>query len=329
LPQRVPRDGRTVVVTVAHGEVSMAALRFARKHKLPLVTFFHDWWPDIPVMHPPAKWLLERNFRRLYHYSSAALCVCGGMKTALGAHCQAPVLYPIPAPPRTLKSEAQNNEGTRPFTLIYSGNLNGSYGEALRRILEALDNHLNIRLEVRGTNPPWPDMFKAEMRDRGQWLPFAPRDELDAWLSTADAFLVPMGFEPHLRLRMETSFPSKIPEFTQFGKPLVIWGPEYCSAVQWARQGNRALCVTDPNPVALCQALEKLTESPDEQQRLATTARHAAQTDFSPDKIHAQFMEALRGVVKQTLTMPEVSIITAVHNREPSVAEAPTNIQVL
>jgi glycosyltransferase involved in cell wall biosynthesis len=97
---------------------------------------------------------------------------------------------------------------------------------------------------------------------------------------------------------METSFPSKMLEMAQFGKPLVIWGPEYCSAVQWARQGNRALCVTDQNPDALRHALEKLAVSTDEQQRLAAAALQSAQTDFNPDRIQAQFMDALRSVIR-------------------------------
>jgi hypothetical protein len=42
---------------------------------------------------------------------------------------------------------------------------------------------------------------------------------------------------------VETSFPSKLPEYAQFGKPIVIWGPEYCSAIHWGREGDRALCI--------------------------------------------------------------------------------------
>jgi hypothetical protein len=81
------------------------------------------------------------------------------------------------------------------------------------------------------------------------------------------------------------------------GFPIIIWGPEYCSAVKWARQGNRALCVTDKNPATLRKALEDLAESSDEQQRLATAAKEAAQTDFNPDLIQLQFMKLLHEAV--------------------------------
>lgn len=68
------------------------------------------------------------------------------------------------------------------------------------------------------------------MRDRQLWLDFAPREELNDWLASADVFLVVMSFDPALMRRMETSFPSKLPEYAQFGKPLVIWGPELSGA---------------------------------------------------------------------------------------------------
>jgi glycosyltransferase involved in cell wall biosynthesis len=164
--------------------------------------------------------------------------------------------------------------------------------------LKVLVDHGDIRLEVRGANPKWSADFRDGMQARGLWKDFAPRNELDAWLADADAFLIPMAFDARLRRRMETSFPSKLIEFAQLGKPLVVWGPEYCSAVQWARKQDRALCVTDPDPDALRLALEELAASFDEQQRLAAAVRQAAQTDFEPVRIRAQFIEVLREAVR-------------------------------
>jgi hypothetical protein len=42
------------------------------------------------------------------------------------------------------------------------------------------------------------------MRENGRWLDFAPREEVDAWLASADAFLVPMVFDPAMRRRMDS-----------------------------------------------------------------------------------------------------------------------------
>lgn len=290
-----------MVLTVAHGDVCMAALRFAKNHKLPLVTFFHDWWPDIPDVHNLFRRCLEKNFQRLYQGSTVALCVSEEMKLALGEHPSATVLPPIPKKTTrdsVLMGFAPDEE--KRFKIYYFGNL-FEYGAMLAKALKELNGHGTIRLEVRGANPNWPQSFREDMRKKALWKDFAPRAELDGWLNEASAFLVAMVFDQPFRRRMETSFPSKLIEFAQLGKPLVIWGPEYGSAVQWARQGNRALCITDPNPAALREALESLAVLPEERLRLSAAASHAAQTDFNPDKIQAQFLKVLRNVVSQRI----------------------------
>ncbi len=279
-----------VVITMAHGNGCWAAERYARKYGLPLVTFFDDWWPEMDKIHSPFRPSLNARFLDLYRQSDLALCICDGMLSQLGPHSNAEVLYPIPAKTDLVRT---SSIGQDPFCLFYHGNL-GTYGDLAAEALKAFKGHKKIRLEFRGSNPAWPRSFQQEMQQAGLWHDYAPRAELQLWQARADAFLVPMVFEESMRRRMETSFPSKMLEMAQFGKPLVIWGPEYCSAVQWARQGDRALCVTDPNPKALRQALESLAIAPAEQKRLADAARHAACTDFNPDRIHAQFMNALR-----------------------------------
>ncbi len=299
LPRRVVNDGKTVVLTVAQGDACMAALRFARKHNLPLVTFFHDWWPDMPMVHRPFQRRLENDFQRLYQSSNVALCVSEGMKAALGEHANAPVLYPISNSSRISENaSALASPAARPLKVYYSGNL-FEYGPMLGEALTLLQNQKEIRLEVRGANPRWPVELKEAMQEQGFWRDFVPRSELNQWLLSADVFLTAMVFDPKMQRRMATSFPSKLIEYAQLGKPLVIWGPEDCSAIRWAQQGKYALCVTDPNPVALCKALENLARSQEEQKRLAAAAHHAAQTEFNPNSIQAQFMEVLQQVTAE------------------------------
>ena len=64
----------TVVMTVAHGDAYHAAMRYARRHNLPLVTFFHDWWPDMPMCaNHSARFL--RNLFDVYINNHRLLCV--------------------------------------------------------------------------------------------------------------------------------------------------------------------------------------------------------------------------------------------------------------
>lgn len=291
-------DDRTVALTVAQGDSFPAAARFAKSRGIPLVSIFHDWWPDMSPVHAPFKSLLEQSFRDLYRESQLALCVSDGMRAALGSHPNARVLYPIPD---KISEPVSSPQRLHEFKVLYFGNLH-EYGPMLAKALEAMRGHSLIRLETRGFCPAWSESFRLGMEREGLWHDFAPRDVLTKWLSSADAFLVPMVFEPAMKRRMETSFPSKMVEMCQMGKPIVVWGPESCSAIRWARDGGGALCVTDPDPKALVRELEKLAATPDERRRLSECSRTAAAGDFSPAVIQDEFLVAIEYLLKKSPT---------------------------
>jgi glycosyltransferase involved in cell wall biosynthesis len=284
----------TVVMTVAHEEACYAAMRYAKKYNLPLVTFFHDWWPDIPNIHLPFRHVIERSFRRLYRESALALCVSPGMKKALGPHENAKVLLPIPAKPQPTNDHSAH-EISKPFRLLYAGNLT-EYGPMLMAALHVFKDHPSIRLEVRGSNPAWPPSFVEKMRDCGLFLPHVPRSELDVWLDSADGFLITQTFEEKDKRLMQTNFPSKLVEFSQLGKPLIVWGPAEASSVMWAMESGQGMVIDEKNPERLRQALETLYENTVEQERLSASARDAAAKCFDPKRIQSEFMMSLKEI---------------------------------
>jgi glycosyltransferase involved in cell wall biosynthesis len=292
LPKSIDPDVRTVVMTVAHGEGFYSAHRFAKRHQLPLVVFFHDWWPDMVELPKFFRRILEKHFLSLAKNCSFGLCVSEGMRKTLGAGMNLKVLPPIPAKRHHTEIPQLQKSSLASFRILYSGNL-GDYGHMLCDALEESLKHPEILLQVRGSNPKWRSEFKNRMQANGRWLDFSPRAELEDWLATADAFLIPMVFEHAMRRRMEASFPSKLIEFTQFGKPLIIWGPEYCAAIRWGRNGNKALCVTDPNPQVLIKSIIALKSSLSEQSRLSSASMEAAKGEFDPDKIQDEFLKMM------------------------------------
>lgn len=292
LPVKVERDQKTIVGTVAHGDGVYAAQRFAKKHNLPLVVFFQDWWPDMAGVPKPFIKLLDKHFLALAKTCALGICVCEGMKRALGGGGNLEVLPPIPAESDPRSLSVSNTTRSGKFKLLYFGNLD-LYGPMLLEALREFKDHPTIHFQVRGSNPNWPEEVKKEMRDAGLWLDFAPRAELDAWLQSADAFLIPMVFDKKYRRRMETSFPSKLIEFAQFGKPLIIWGPEYCSAVQWGRKANRALCISDENPNRLLDNVEWMTKSQKTIEDLVRGIQRAAQEELCQSYLQSRFKKVL------------------------------------
>ena len=246
-------------------------------------------------MHASFRSMLERSFRELYDYSSLALCISEGMKKELGPHANSRVLLPMPAEPEAETSPSVNNEGS-PFKLIYAGNLVG-YGAMLMKALDVLKGHPHIRLEVRGNSSSWPDAVVSEMSELGLLLPFVPRQELTEWLESADGFLVTQSFDEGEQRLMSTNFPSKLSEFAQFGKPLILWGPAKATGPQWARNTRQGLVVDEENPDQLRIALERLCGDEDERLRLSSAACSAATGEFDPELIQSQFRKYLSEII--------------------------------
>jgi glycosyltransferase involved in cell wall biosynthesis len=282
-----------VLVTVAHGSWHIQARRVARQFKLPLVSFFQDWWPDFPEVPLAFRSRVEREFRKTCAASAVAICVSDGMRRELGEPENALVLHDAPS---LTRCGEMTRDFKLPFRVAYFGNLS-EYGPLIESALRALKGSARVRLEVFGPTPHWTSGAEEEFRSRGVYRGFIPSNQLADSLQGFQAALVVMSFAPLHRRRMTTSFPSKLIDAIQLGLPVVIWGPEYCSAVKWARRGERALCVSDPNPSAVRQASEQFAASPAEQERLAKSAREAAAGEFNRERIQAQFIDALERAI--------------------------------
>ena len=287
-----------VLVTVSHGWWHIQARRIAKQLRLPLVSFFQDWWPDFPDIPVAFRSRVEREFHKTCAASDAAICVSDGMRRELGEPPNALVLHDIPS---MTKHECSTPDLNLPLRVVYFGNLS-EYGPLVESALRVLTGSNQVRLEVFGPTPLWTSGVEKEFRSRGVYRGFIPSSQLAKSLQNFQVALVVMSFAPVHRRRMTTSFPSKIIDAVQIGLPVVIWGPEYCSAVKWARRQGQGLCVTDPNPLALAQALDELAASRSEQERLAKGAREAAAGEFDCERIQTHFVDTLRRAIQKRAT---------------------------
>jgi hypothetical protein len=280
------------VLTVAHGDAFCAAQRFSKSQNIPLVSIYHDWWPDIPQLHAAGRKELERQFLDLAINSRSVLCVSEGMKEALGQPEKSTMLYPIPDS-RPLQGPRWCRDKSGPFRIGYMGNL-FDYGPMLQALIEESWKHPEVKIEVRGMNPEWQPEFQKVVKERGNWLSFAPRHELQVWLENLDALLVTMSFDPKLRRRMETSFPSKLTEFAKYGKPMIIWGPSYSSAVKWAKFHSSGFAIEDETPRNAMTSISTLIRSPLSQFSLSNVSGNSSAGFFSPEVLQAAFCNAVR-----------------------------------
>lgn len=291
------------ILTVAHGTLYPLALCMAQRFRLPLIAIFHDWFPDLAWVPNSLRSYLNHQFLQLYRHSDLAFCVSEGMRQALGNHPNAQVLPPIPGDEISLVEDTSTpaqRDTQVPFTAVYAGNLSNCYASMLQALGRLAKTTESIRLRFVGPPPQWSPAVLHDLTDAGIYGGFLSRAELLRELHQADALLVVMSFDEGDRRRMETSFPSKLIDYCAIGKPLVIWGPDYCSAVRWASTYQSAITVTNPTPHALVDALEAIADQTEQHHFYAQQAKKVGTSTFEPQTIQRQFIDALNRVLEQS-----------------------------
>ena len=93
---------------------------------------------------------------------------------------------------------------------------------------------------------------------------------------------------------MELAFPSKLTDYTAVGLPLLICGPEYCSAVQWGRENaGVAEIACDEQLSDLTPAVERLMGDPEHCLQLARAAIDVGKRYFSFESAQQILEQAL------------------------------------
>jgi hypothetical protein len=104
-----------------------------------------------------------------------------------------------------------------------------------------------------------------------------------------------MSFVATDQPNMMISFPSKLTDYTNAGLPLLIFGPEYCSAVRWARDNpGVAEIVSIDSSEAVQTALARIASDANYRRCLAEAALSAGQRYFSFEAVAENFMTAAR-----------------------------------
>lgn len=290
--------GAEAVLTVAGSWSWTAKLAgdVAKRLKLPLIGSFNDWWYYNTIRHTWLDPILERNFKQFYQQCDLALCTSEGMRQALGSHSNAVVLYPTGATaPMGTPKTAKTKES---FTVAFGGNLGDWYG----RMLEALVNQSadnNLKFKFFGSNASWSSDFDAKVKASGIYHGQVPFAQLKSEMQKVDALLLLMGFEDNCALIERTSFKTKFLDYLSFQKPILLWGPGYCSAVQIAKEFDSAQICTSPQAADFLDKIISLQHNPARQVELVKNAQHMYFERFHPDKIHQVFLNSMKALVPQ------------------------------
>jgi hypothetical protein len=237
--------------------MSDLAITLGKKLDIPVAGHFMDWPTYASLGHSWVKRKFTTLFKRRYHRCHLAFGICPEMLEALGPHPNAHVYYPS-GNWRGEETRASQGANDCPFVIMFAGNLGQWYGHAIVELLDALEGHEKIQLKVAGKNAPWTGERGKELMAAGNFLGFLDHEACANALADADALLVIMGFDEESRMIESTSFKSKMVDYLVQQKPLIIWGPEYCTAVKHARREGFAEVVTDRDPAAVVRVAEEL-----------------------------------------------------------------------
>ncbi|MEX0330163.1 MAG: glycosyltransferase [Puniceicoccaceae bacterium] len=293
-----------IIFTVA-GSWSWTALvaqKLSQSLRVPLVASFNDWY-DFGWF-PPHKFFhkaIERRFRRFYRECDLALCTSEGMREALGEHPNAHIWYPTgaPMPEAPDNYEPRMPEKERPFRVFFGGSLGEWYGKMVEDVVvKCREHHPQVEFRIFGSMASWSSDFDNWAKDNGVYGGQVSFDRLSEEAGKADLLLLPMGFDPSVEIVERTSFKTKFLDYLSFRRPILVWGPEYCSAVRVAREFDSAECVTNPDPTACSLAIKGLAEQPDRRKRLIANAMGMYNDRFHPDKIHAGLVRKISELVE-------------------------------
>jgi hypothetical protein len=109
-----------------------------------------------------------------------------------------------------------------------------------------------------------------------------------------------MSFEKEHELFMRTSFTTKFLDYSAFAKPVILWGPDYCTPSWLAKREQAALVVETESPEGVIAAAKKLMDEPAEVERLSAASRRLNQTVFNPDRLQGIFVDQIEKLARRS-----------------------------
>jgi hypothetical protein len=297
LEASVQRFQPDVVLTLAECGLCHVARKTAQRHGLPLAGLFLDWFP-VMKGHYGHKWaerILSQRFRDLYAACDLAFCTSDGMQEMLGPHPNSHVIYPMPGRHRVPEQSWPPPSGK--FRVVYVGSVENFYGRMLCSLIEKIEATSDLEIIVVGPNADWPKSLLERARANGTYVGFKPPEEAAEVLASANTLLSVMSFEKEYELFMRTSFTTKFLDYVAFGKPVILWGPEYCTPVGVVREHGGAAVVTTDDPGAVVSLCREIAADTGLNEKLSKEALHLHQTLFNPYRLQATFVDEIEKLI--------------------------------
>lgn len=200
---------------------------------------------------------------------------------------------PVPA------RESYERDDSRPFQFHYFGGLSEqkeyqSLQEVARAIHSLHEEGLEVELHIH-TSEAWTAQLGAILAScpEVKTHPMVDNEEYPIALAQADALVIALNFDETSRLYLGVSIQNKIPEYMASGTPILAYGHESIPSIEYAKNDDWALTVTQQDPEVLKDAIRKLVVEPTLRESLGRTSRERAVANHHLGPIKDRFVNAL------------------------------------
>ncbi len=293
LAKRLSPNNYDMVLTLAHGRLGLHSWCLAKALELPQVTIFHDWWPELLASSTRCSALdltsVSNDFTELQRQSDLCFAVCEGMAEHLTEAGKVEVLYPIPDESIT----SRPSKPSRRLRVTYAGSLWQPYGKMIVSLADQLAGNKNIDFRVYGESKYLDATAAARMETLGILFPIVPQSEFNDLITAGSDLLIGvMGDDHPGKVRMKTSFPSKVANYFRSGNATLIWAPAPSSLGKFARAAG-ALVENDLSAEKVAHLINKISKNPALLQSEKSKSLAIGEKYFNPANLHQSFMRSL------------------------------------
>lgn len=277
-------DG-AALVTVTHGYACVWSAVISKFTNLPLITLVHDDWVEMSWKGSfiPHKGIYNKLLYFVLKTSKLVFSVSESMASRIKTIFNINTILQLPA--TELNQDTYHSpillEKKTVYKVLYMGSLYSLMKDSILLVCDAVairnktsstpdyivEIYSNSNLETRSTLNQKYSGCNISFKD------FVKKELFLATLNSADILLIPHSFDKDLEVLTETSFPSKLPECLNSGKPLLVVAPSHSSISKYALKFKFAKVVNNFDPLQVLQALDDITNNPQEVANMLNNAR--------------------------------------------------------
>ncbi len=288
-------DCKNVIAIYPNNEFFIMGWLVAKITRANFFPYLHNTFADGKKRPRLSKKIFDTIEKNIFLHSKKILLLSDGLaafyKEKYGDHFSYEVIR------HTYNEKIDTQFEAIPYTEIAKyamvGSINESNRDASIRLIHSIHSIHNSQVLLRsGTHQM--HLKSAGLYDTCKIIPELPRSQLFELLNSAEALLLPHGFQGGMSsVEYKTIFPTKTIEYLLSGRPIIAHCPEDCFLSAFLKKYNCALIISDKDTNTIIGKLKQFRGNTALHREMVINAKKAAE-EFEALKVSNILKEALR-----------------------------------